>query len=76
MPEEITEFEVAADEDIRDIITRANIAKSRSDANRLLQQGAVSIDGVKINSSKTTYQNGNIIRVGKHHFIKVVMGNK
>jgi tyrosyl-tRNA synthetase len=76
MPEEITEFEVAADEDIRDIITRANIAKSRSDANRLLQQGAISIDGVKINSSKTTYQNGNIIRVGKHHFIKVVVGNK
>ena len=76
MPEEITEFEVAADEDIRDIITRANIAKSRSDANRLLQQGAISIDGVKITSSKTPYQNGNIIRVGKHHFIKVVMGNK
>jgi tyrosyl-tRNA synthetase len=76
MPEEITEFEVAADEDIRDIVTRANIAKSRSDANRLLQQGAISIDGVKINSSKTPYQNGNIIRVGKHHFIKVVVSNK
>ena len=76
MPEEIAEFEVAADEDIRDIITRANIAKSRSDANRLLQQGAISIDGVKINSSKTPYQNGNIIRVGKHHFIKVVVSNK
>ncbi len=76
MPEEITEFEVAADEDIRDIITRANIAKSRSDANRLFQQGAISIDGVKITSSKTPYQNGNIIRVGKHHFIKVVMCNK
>jgi tyrosyl-tRNA synthetase len=76
MPEEITEFEVSADEDIRDIITRANIAKSRSDANRLFQQGAISIDGVKITSSKTPYQNGNIIRVGKHHFIKVVMCNK
>ena len=76
MPEEIKEFGVAADEDIRDIVTRANIAKSRSDANRLLQQGAISIDGVKINSSKTPYQNGNIIRVGKHHFIKVVVSNK
>ena len=41
-----------------------------------IQQGAISIDGVKINSSKTSYQNGNIIRVGKHHFIKVVMRNK
>jgi tyrosyl-tRNA synthetase len=76
MPEEITEIEVTADEDVRDIITRANIAKSKSDATRLLQQGAVSIDGVKITSGKTAYQDGNIIKVGKHHFIKVVLRNK
>jgi tyrosyl-tRNA synthetase len=76
MPEEIAEIEVAVDEDIRDIITRANIAKSRSDAGRLLQQGAISIDGVKITSGKTAYQDGNIIKVGKHHFIKVVLHKK
>ena len=76
MPEEIAEIEVGADEDIRDIITRANIAKSRSDASRLLQQGAISIDGIKVTSGKTAYQDGNIIRVGKHHFIKVVLHNK
>jgi len=61
---------------IRDIITRANIAKSRSDAGRLLQQGAISIDGIKVMSGKTAYQDGNIIKVGKHHFIKVVLHNK
>ena len=76
MPEEIAEIIVSADEDIRDIITRANIAKSRSDATRLLQQGAVSIDGIKITSGKTAYQNGNIIKVGKHNFIKLVLQNK
>src|SRR5208283_2473447 len=76
MPEDIAEIEVAADEDIRDIITRANIAKSRSDAGRLLQQGAVSIDGVKITGGKTVYQDGNIIKVGKHNFIKLVLQNK
>ena len=76
MPEEIAEIEVTADEDVRDIITRANIAKSRSDATRLLQQGAISIDGVKITSGKTAYQDGNIIKVGKHHFIKMVLRNK
>jgi tyrosyl-tRNA synthetase len=73
MPAEITEIEVAVDEDIRDIITRANIAKSRSDAGRLLQAGAISIDGVKLTSGKTSYQSGNIIKVGKHNFIKVVV---
>jgi len=76
MPEEITEIKVTADEDIRDIITRANIAKSRSDATRLLQQGAISIDGVKLTSGKTAYQDGNIIKVGKHNFIKLVLQNK
>jgi len=76
MPEQITEIAVGADEDIRDIITRANIAKSRSDAGRLLQQGAISIDGIKVMSGKTAYQDGNIIKVGKHHFIKVVLHNK
>jgi tyrosyl-tRNA synthetase len=76
MPEEIAEITVAADEDIRDIITRANIAKSRSDATRLLQQGAISIDGVKLTSGKTAYQDGNIIKVGKHNFIKLVLQNK
>ena len=76
MPEEIAEIKVTADEDIRDIITRANIAKSRSDATRLLQQGAISIDGVKLTSGKTAYQDGNIIKVGKHNFIKLVLHNK
>ncbi len=76
MPEEIEELKVNADEDIRDVITRANFAKSRSEANRLLQQGAISIDGTKITSGKVSYQNGNIIKVGKHHFIKVIVSNK
>jgi tyrosyl-tRNA synthetase len=76
MPEEIAEIKVTADEDIRDIITRANIAKSRSDATRLLQHGAISIDGVKLTSGKTAYQDGNIIKVGKHNFIKLVLQNK
>jgi tyrosyl-tRNA synthetase len=43
------------------------------DATRLLQQGAISIDGVKMTSGKTAYQNGNIIKVGKHNFIKMVL---
>ncbi|MDD5288374.1 MAG: tyrosine--tRNA ligase [Dehalococcoidales bacterium] len=76
MPEEIEEIEIGADEDIRDVITRAKIAKSRSDASRLLQQGAISIDGAKITSGKVSWQNGNIVKVGKHHFFKAVVRNK
>jgi tyrosyl-tRNA synthetase len=76
LPEGVGEFEVGAEEDIRDIITRANLAKSHSEANRLLQQGAISINGVRVSAGKISYQSGNIIKVGKHHFIKVVVRNK
>ena len=73
MPEEIEEIEVGAEEDIRDIITRANICKSRSEANRLLQQGAISLGGEKFTSGKISWQSGNIVKIGKHHFIKVIV---
>jgi hypothetical protein len=41
--------------------------------NRLIQQGAVSIDGTKVENATVGYKNGNIIKVGKHRFLKVLI---
>jgi tyrosyl-tRNA synthetase len=76
MPEELEEYQTKADEDIRDILVKANLVKSKSEANRLIQQGAVSIDGVKVENVPATFQNGSIIKVGKHRFIKIVIQRK
>jgi len=74
MPEEVEEIKINAGEDLKEVLVRAGAAKSKSDAGRLIQQGAVSIDGEKIETANVTYKNGNIIKIGKHRFLKVVLG--
>jgi len=73
LPDEVQEIDVSTGEDLRDILVRAGVAKSKSEVNRLIQQGALSIDGIKLESSTVDYKNGNIIKIGKHRFIKVLI---
>jgi tyrosyl-tRNA synthetase len=73
LPDEVQEVRIDAGEDLRDTLVKAGVVKSKSEVNRLIQQGALSIDGVKVESATVDYKNGNIIKVGKHRFIKVVI---
>jgi tyrosyl-tRNA synthetase len=52
-------------------IVLAGLAKSNSDANRLINQGAVSIDGEKINGDSVDLKEGSIVKVGKRSFGKI-----
>ena len=74
MPEEIAEyqFSLAGEVDLRNVMVEAQLAKSRSEAHRLITQGAVSIDGEKITSNIAPLKSGSIIKVGKRHFAKVI----
>jgi tyrosyl-tRNA synthetase len=74
VPEEIKEYHVTLDAgiDLRDILVVTKLAKSRSEANRLIKQGAVSIDGEKVNSLIAPIKSGSIIKVGKRRFAKVI----
>ena len=57
------------------ILVEAGLAKSLSDARRLVEGGAVELDGIKITDCHTIvvpYQNL-IIRAGKHKFVKIVL---
>ncbi len=63
--------EIEVQRDITRLLVKAKLAKSRSEARRLLAQGAVDIDGQKISQESVTLKDGNVIRVGKHDFRKV-----
>ncbi len=54
------------------LLVAIGLAKSRSEANRLIQQGAVSIDGEKVTSYTAPVQSGSIIKVGKRRFARVI----
>lgn len=66
------------DMDIMAVLVKAGLAESRSDARRNVQQGGVSVDGVKITDIETKYNfdsfagEGLVVKRGKKKFAKVV----
>ena len=60
------------DWDISRILVETKLAKSRSEANRLITQSAVSVDGTKALSNIAAVRSGSIIQVGKRRFAKVI----
>jgi tyrosyl-tRNA synthetase len=75
MPDEIPEFNWSseAQSGILDLLTITNLAPSKGEARRLILQGGVSIDGVKIEDINATIdiKNDSVIKVGKRKFIKI-----
>jgi tyrosyl-tRNA synthetase len=74
IPREIKEYKITlhAGIGLRDILVETHLAKSRSEADRLINQGAVSINGEKISGNVAMVQSGNIIKVGKRRFARVI----
>jgi tyrosyl-tRNA synthetase len=58
--------------DITSLLVEAGLAKSRSEANRLLTQGAIEVDGEKVAGNLVTLKDGSVIKVGKRRFLKMV----
>jgi tyrosyl-tRNA synthetase len=54
------------------LLAAAGLAKSTSEATRLISQGAVSIDGEKVTGNSAHVNNGSIIKAGKRRFVKVI----
>jgi len=69
-PEEIQEFKISTDIPISRLLVDAGLVASRSEANRLIQQGAVSMDGVKVEDANQIVEKNIIIKVGKRRYLK------
>jgi len=53
-----------------DYLVENQLAKSRSEAKRLIEQGAVDVDGKKVTDAHWTVRKDSIIKVGKRHYIQ------
>ncbi|MFC1938559.1 tyrosine--tRNA ligase [Chloroflexota bacterium] len=69
VPEEIREGTKSGDT-LRNYLVENQLAKSRAEAKRLIEQGAVEIDGKKITDVNLTVSEGIIIKVGRRSYIK------
>ena len=54
-----------------DLIHETGFASSKSQARRLIQQGAVRFNGKRITDVETRVDSGGVLQVGKRHFLKL-----
>ncbi|MFA6571311.1 MAG: tyrosine--tRNA ligase [Bacteroidota bacterium] len=76
VPDEIEEQTINVDNPVQsvlDVLAMTNLAPSKKEAKRLIEQGGVSIDGEKVSDYKATadFTNQRLIKVGKRKFLKV-----
>jgi tyrosyl-tRNA synthetase len=63
-----------AEFDITQLLSQQGLAASRGEARRLLQQGAIALDEVKVADAKVTLKEGAILRIGTHRFYRIAAG--
>ena len=67
---------VVVQREIAKRIVEADLAKSVSEATRLIVQGAVTVDGQKLASTHAELKNGSIIKVGKRGYLQIIDADK
>ncbi len=75
-PEEVAEYAIGDDEQVSlpIVLAAAGLASSRSEVRRLIAQGGVKVDGVKVTEEffDVGEVDGKVIQVGKRRFVRLV----
>jgi len=69
VPEEI-DLGTKSGDNIQNYLVKNQLAKSRSEARRLIEQGAVYINGERVTDVNQTFPKDTIIKVGKRRYLK------
>jgi len=73
LPEDMPTFKLSEPIGLIDLIYRAELAPSKSQARRLIKQGAVRVGDIRIKDVHATVDPGNkVLRVGKRRFLQLL----
>ena len=76
LPENIAEHKISANPiSLADLLVESDIAKSKGEAKRLVEQGGVEIDGAieKDWGKRIEFKGGEVVQAGKRKFIKIIL---
>lgn len=83
IPDEVEEFQISREEAkkgsmwIISILVRSGLVSSNGEARRMMKQGAIKLDGVRIDDDSMEIElkeiDGKILQKGKRHFRKIVI---
>jgi tyrosyl-tRNA synthetase len=71
IPDEMPEFELQSGQTVLDVILKAKMAASKSEARRLFDQKGVRLDGETIDRGDTVFPHPGVLQVGKRKFLRV-----
>lgn len=73
IPKDIPEFKTAGgDKDIIQLLSDAGLIQSKSEGRRLLEEGAVRLNGVPVKGQLTQIENNDVLQAGKRRFIRII----
>ena len=72
LPDEMPEYKAGAVENVAEIMLANNLAKSRGEIKRLIQQNGLRLNGVVIQAETEVPKPGDVLQVGKRHFLKII----
>jgi tyrosyl-tRNA synthetase len=70
-PDEMPEIVPTNPEDLTQTLVEAGLARTRSEANRLIQQGGVSVKGTRVSGLPFRLEDGDVVKVGKRNFVRI-----
>jgi tyrosyl-tRNA synthetase len=71
-PEEMDEFKFEEGQSVLDVLEAAGLVESRSQARRLIQQGAVRLDDERLEDPHAVFPGAGVLQVGKRRFIRIL----
>ncbi len=71
VPEDIPVFKNTPGSSIVDVLLTAGLAKSKSEARRLIEQKGVRFEGAVIEDPAATLTSDGVLQVGKRHFLRI-----
>ena len=71
IPDDIPEFQIEHETSLVDAVFLSKVVASKSEVRRLVKQGAVSVDGKKIDDASLSLRSGQVIKIGKRRFLKI-----
>jgi tyrosyl-tRNA synthetase len=74
LPEDMPSRVLTGPTNVVDIIHDTGLAPSKSQARRLVQQGAVKLNGERITNIETDIESTGVLQVGKRRFLHLVLG--
>ncbi len=74
-PTEIEEKKIEPTNNLIDLLTQLEMVSSKSEARRMVQQGGVKINDVKVEDfeKEIEVKDGDVVQVGKRKFVKIVL---